>query len=215
MGINVVGVKSDTDQLEVPSRNIKTFPMKVSKQICRGLLASGLFTLSRPNRIALMEPFFWFSLSYFALAFLFFPFRKSPSPLDLTSPPLVFCVQADWLLCGFSVLLVYKCHSRTSVLFLYVFPLFALRVILNLISLVWWFDMSIACRKTPRSPNRIYLGNPIYLHVFKSYVDKWFWYELLPIGIYVWIFPEDLKNMEKTKKNDPQYSSKNFVLKYM
>lgn len=26
MGINVVGVKSDTDQLEVPSRNIKTFP---------------------------------------------------------------------------------------------------------------------------------------------------------------------------------------------
>lgn len=146
MGINVVRVKSDTDQLEVPSRNIKTFPMKVSKQICRGLLASGLFTLSRPNRIVLMEPFFWFSLSYFALAFLF-SFRKSPSPLDLTSPPLVFCVQADWLLCGFSVLLVYNCHSRTSVLFLFVFPLFALCVFLNLISLVWWFEN---CRNQPQ-----------------------------------------------------------------
>lgn len=177
MGINVVRVKSDTDQLEVPSRNIKTFPMKVSKQICRGLLASGLFTLSRPNRIVLMEPFFWFSLSYFALAFLF-SFRKSPSPLDLTSQPLVFCVQADWLLCGFSVLLVYNCHSRTSVLFLFVFPLFALCVFLNLISLVWWFEN---CRKTPRSPNRNYLGNPIYVKctcIQFIFVDKWFWYEI-------------------------------------
>lgn len=199
MGINVVRVKSDTDQLEVPSRNIKTFPMKVSKQICRGLLASGLFTLSRPNRIVLMEPFFWFSLSYFALAFLF-SFRKSPSPLDLTSPPLVFCVQADWLLCGFSVLLVYNCHSRTSVLFLFVFPLFALCVFLNLISLVWWFEN---CRKTPRSPNRNYLGNPIYVKctcIQFIFVDKWFCMKFNNWNLYINFSQKFGKKMEKTNK---------------
>lgn len=209
MGINVVRVKSDTDQLEVPSRNIKTFPMKVSKQICRGLLASGLFTLSRPNRIVLMEPFFWFSLSYFALAFLF-SFRKSPSPLDLTSPPLVLCVQADWLLCGFSVLLVYKCHSRTSVLFLFVFPLFALRVFLNLISLVWWFEN---CRKTPRSPSHSILETQyIYMYMYSIHTStSHFGMKFYQLEFMYKFFPKIEKDGKK-RKNDRPFPSKNFVL---
>lgn len=103
-------------------------------------------------------------------------------------------------MCGFLVFFVYKCYLRILVLFLFVFLLFVFCVILNLIFLVWWFDMSIVCWKILRSFNCIYFGNLIYLYIFKLCVDKWFWYEFFLIGIYVWIFFEDLKNMEKMKK---------------